>query len=208
MSDQKGDYWSGKPAPRVEKNSFAEVCAEYLSGSERLLDLGSGRGEDSLHFAKPGCSVTAVDIADMNVEHLKEAAKRAKLKNISVIKYDLSAKFPFDGATFDAVCAHLALHYFDDETTKKIFADVLRVLVPGGWFFVKCKSIDDGLYGQGKKIAKDMYLREHMRHFFSEEYMRECLLGFEIVSLKKSSSQYDDLRSDFVEAMAKKSNKQ
>src|SRR5581483_11353899 len=72
--EQQSSYWSTKPARKVEKNAFADLCASYLSGSEKLLDLGCGRGEDSLFFARMGCAMTAVDISEANVSHLRQRA--------------------------------------------------------------------------------------------------------------------------------------
>jgi SAM-dependent methyltransferase len=201
MTNQ-ADYWSDKPARFVQKNAFADKCGVFLSGTEKLLDLGCGHGEDSLHFAKLGCDATAIDISAVNIAHLKENPEAEKIK---AIQHDLADPLPFDDKLFDAVYAHLSLHYFDDAKTKEIFEEILRVLKPGGWLFAKCKSVDDPLYGKGELIAKDMYKQEHVRHFFSAEYMRECLAKFDIQSIEKTSSKYIDYESAFIEAIARKS---
>lgn len=108
--------------------------------------------------------------------------------------------------SFDVVYAHLSLHYFDDETTKKIFKKISFILKPGGYLFVKCKSTDDKLYGVGKKIGIDMYQKkgEWLRHFFSKRYMEEMLVDFKIIKIRKSSSVYHSYKSSFIESFAKK----
>lgn len=200
---EQSSYWSEKPARRVEKNAFADLCSTYLLGKESLLDLGCGRGEDALHFASLGCSVTAVDISERNVDLLKEVAEQKHL-SIRVVQQDISTTLPFGDASFDVIYAHLSVHYFDDAITKKVFADIHRVLKPGGLFFVKCKSIDDPLYGKGTQVGPEMFEDGHVRHFFSAEYMEECLSKFEIITLEKTTSLYVDYESAFIEAVARK----
>jgi cyclopropane fatty-acyl-phospholipid synthase-like methyltransferase len=204
MSDQ-GSYWSDKGIRRIEKNAFTDVADGYLNGSENILDIGCGRGEDSLHFARRGCTVTAIDISEVNVKHLQSAVSNEGLTNVRVLLADVAQPFVFKNGEFDAVYAHLSVHYFDDETTKRIFEEIKRILKPGGLLFVKCKSVDDLLYGKGEKVGEDMYKEEHVRHFFSEDYMRECLSLFDVISVDKTSGVYLDYRSDFIEAVARKS---
>lgn len=201
---EQSSYWSNKDIRYVQKSAFADLCTPYLAGTESILDLGSGQGEDSLHFARLGCSITAVDISDFNVTTLQESAKRENL-TIQVLQQDIAHPFPFGNAVFDVVYAHLSVHYFDNETTKNIFREIYRILKPDGFFFVKCKSIDDPLYGKGEQIGPDMFCEEHPRHFFSEAYMRKCLAEFDSIRLEKTSSVYVDYKSAFIEAVARKS---
>ena len=202
MSKQ-ADYWSNKAVRRIQKNEFADVAAQFVSAGASLLDLGCGRGDDSVHFAQRGCTVTAIDISSANIDYAKEAAGKAGV-TLKALQHDLTQTLPFNNASFDAVYAHLSLHYFDDATTKVLFADIYRVLKPGGLFFVKCKSVDDPLYGKGERVDKDMYVDGHVRHFFSEEYMRECLKDFHIERIEKTASTYVDYESAFIEAIARK----
>lgn len=195
-------YWSKKPARRIEKNEFVVKILHFLHEGTDVLDLGCGRGSDTLDLVRHGCRVTALDISAANVDHLRKASE--ELKNVTVLQHDLAQALPFGSESFDAVYAHLSLHYFDDEKTKEIFAEIARVLRSTGYLFVKCKSIHDPLYGRGEEVGKDMYLHEHVRHFFSLEYMRECVSGFKILSLEETRSTYLDYESAFIEAIAQK----
>jgi SAM-dependent methyltransferase len=201
--EEQSSYWSQKPARSVEKNAFADVCAASLSGTESVLDLGCGRGEDTLYLARRGCTVTAVDISATNVTHVRDTASRQGL-DVTVLQHDIAESLPFGDASFDVVYAHLSLHYFDDPTTKRLFGEIRRVLKPAGFLFAKCKSVNDPLYGKGEKVGPDMFLEDHVRHFFSEEYMRECLKDFDVVRIEKTASVYVDYESAFVEAIARK----
>ena len=74
----------------------------------------------------------------------------------------------------------------------------------GGIIFIKCKSVEDALYGQGEKVGEDMYKKGHLRHFFSENYMKEKLRDFKILNVRKTSSVYHQYKSNFIEAVATK----
>ena len=98
----------------------------------------------------------------------------------------------------------MSLHYFDDKTTTKVFDKLYKILKKNGLLFVKCKSIDDIMYGKGKKIEDNFYILEgHARHFFDKDYMKDKLKRFKILKIRKSVSMYKR-KSSFIEAVATK----
>jgi ubiquinone/menaquinone biosynthesis C-methylase UbiE len=195
-------YWEQKWTRQADMrvNNFARRAYRRIQaeGLKTLLDIGCGTGQDSLYFARKGMSVTALDLAASSLERLKQKERR-----ITCLTQDIChLNFPED--SFDAIYAHLSLQYFDDRQTHEIFADIYKILKKGGFFFVKCKSVSDRLYGQGEKIGPDMFLQVHLRHFFSRDYVAEVCQPFQILSLRKTSSKYGKDRSSFIEAVATK----
>jgi len=209
LMDQKQLWkalWNKKSSQ--EANPCAKTTFEKIPGSPwtHLLVLGCGDGADSLFFAKKGFHVTAVDFSETGIERLKKRAAEQKLDRIQTISSDLQ-KLDFEEEVFDVIYAHLSLHYFNDEQTTKLFERIFYWLKKDGLFFLKCKSLEDLLYGQGKEIEKDMYeYKEHVRHFFSESYLRQKLDKFDILSIKSSSDQYHGHKSHFVEGVGRKKN--
>jgi len=102
------------------------------------------------------------------------------------------------------VYAHLSIHYFDDKTTRAIIEEIDRILKPGGVLCIKCKSVDDPLFGLGEEVGTNMFFKEYIRHFFSKEYMAEIISSFEILEIEKSSHDYWSRPSAFIEAIALK----
>jgi len=198
--------WSGIWKKREEEgvNSFAKICliqAKEKKFSE-LLDLGCGMGADSIYFAQNKLNVTSFDFSEAGLSHLKSNLKQLNLKNVDVTQGDI-LNLDFKGKSFELIYSHLSLHYFNDLETDKIFDQISKLLTKGGLFFIKCKSIDDPLYGLGTPIEKDMYsLHGHIRHFFSETYMREKLSSFKILECKKTKSTYHGKESHFIEVVA------
>ena len=195
-------YWENKwvgrptePANNFAKSAYALIRPKKLRS---LLDLGCGDGRDSVYFSNKGLSVTAVDFADGGISKIE--LQRKKIKYISE---DIRA-INFRENSFDVIYAHLSLHYFNDETINKIFDNSFSILKKSGLFFIKCKSVDDALFGEGEKVGENMYRKGHVRHFFTKEYMTEKLKGFKIIRLRKTSSVYHEYKSSFIEAVATK----
>lgn len=205
MNDQ--EYWRVKFDKKGAKgaNNFALSCFYEIKDKnfKTLLDCGCGDGRDSLYFAGKGLDVTSVDFSKSGLENLRGQILKKGIVNIQVLETDIE-EINLENNSFDAIYCHLSLHYFDDETTNKIFDRLFGILKKDGRFFIKCKSIDDKLYGKGIKIGEDMYKEEHIRHFFSMDYMKEKLEKFQILKIRKTSSRYAGYKSDFIEAIATK----
>ena len=140
----------------------------------------------------------ALDLFVNNVQQ-----KKLKKADIKFLHKDIKS-IKFEPNSFDAIYAHLSLHYFDDKTTAKIFSNLYSILKPGGYIFVKCKSTTDPYFGQGKKIEENYYDFKHKRHFFTERYMKEKLNKFRIIKIQQTHCQFP-VKAAFVEAFAKKS---
>lgn len=65
----------GSKAARVEFLTTVRIIEEYLRPGCRILDIGAGAGEYSLHFARMGYEVSAIELADANI-----AAFRKKMR--------------------------------------------------------------------------------------------------------------------------------
>lgn len=179
----------------TEPCHFAVTTLEWMKKIKRskILDLGSGEGKDSIFFAKNGHEAFCLDISERAIKSCEEdIVKNDVQKLVHPILYDISKPLKFDNETFDGVFAHLALHYFDDKTTTKIFEEIRRVLKRGGLLFVRVKSTDDPLYGKGQKVDDNIFeLDGHLRHFFSKKYLIDRLKGFKILFIKQIEDESD-----------------
>ncbi|MFA5000881.1 MAG: class I SAM-dependent methyltransferase [Candidatus Paceibacterota bacterium] len=185
---------------RWPESLFAKRVWLFLKNKKvkTLLDLGCGGGRDSQYFSRRGLKVVALDI-------LRSEDQQEKLKqnNIPFVKSDIR-KLKLKGNSFDVIYAHLSLHYFNNKTTDKVFSNLHKILKPGGYLFIKCKSVNDPLYGKGKKIEENFYEEEHLRHFFSKDYMREKLKNFKIIKITQTSTFKRPSKASFIEAFAQK----
>jgi ubiquinone/menaquinone biosynthesis C-methylase UbiE len=186
------------------QTEFAEEVASVISPGSALLELGCGEGNDSVYFAAQGHRVTATDFSDVAIAQNKE---RYDNPDLQFVVQDISMPLAFPDNTFDVVYARLSLHYFTNTVTGQIFAEISRVLKPGGKLCFMCKATGDSLYGQGEQIEPDMFeLQGHVRHFFSEVYVQSLLAatGFTADSIVAGEERIYDHQSAFVKVFASK----
>lgn len=191
------DHYSDKPS------DFAEEVLITVNPASQVLELGCGVGNDSVAFAKAGHAVLATDFFEVAITKNSERFK--DIPNLSFEVLDISRPMEFKDNRFDVVFARLSLHYFSDEITKKAFKEMHRILGPEGFLCFICKSIKDPLYGKGEEIEKDMFEHKgHIRHFFSEEYVRECLgNNFRIKKIESGEEKFYGKESAFVKVIAR-----
>ncbi len=206
MSSDDQQHWNETWKRGIGKtNAFAGRVMEFIGVHQKdILDLGCGTGKDTVYFAQKGHQVTAMDFSDNAIAALNADVRKRKLRTVRAIVGDIAESLPFKNKSFDVVYAHLSLHYFDTKTTIELFKEIHRVLRPEGLLFVKCKSERDPLYGQGEKVGEDMFCTDHVRHFFTQQFMEEMLEPFSIREIRRSESTVDGRTSAFVEAIAQK----
>jgi SAM-dependent methyltransferase len=190
--------YRGAPAP------FAVVAEPLFPRRSHLLEIGCGVGSESRFFADAGHDVLATDISEVVLD---QDRKYYKDSTISFETLDVSESLPFADGSFRVVFSHLALHYYTDEVTRAVFAELGRVLEAGGVLAFACKSTNDSKYGLGEELEKDMFLAngQHVRHFFTVEYARS-LLGddYEVLLLDEMKEQYSKDVSALIRCVARK----
>jgi tellurite methyltransferase len=209
MDDQK-TLWDLKWGSIIEickPSIYSKFFYDFVKirNPKTVLDLGSGDGRDSLYFLEKGLFVTAVDFSDVSLVRLRKNYNSTNLKTISI---DLR-KLDFMENSFDLIYANSSLHYFTDFETKQIFNNLYKFLKPNGVLFVRCKSLTDSLYSIGREIEDNVFENKQIRHFFSENYMADCLMRFNILKIKSVTSDHllltgENRKSSFIEVIAEK----
>lgn len=209
MKDQRA-HWNHAHSERqlhkhsTKQTSFAEEVGAKLPPNTTILELGCGEGNDSIYFAELGHTVVATDFSDMAVTQNKQ---RWSHPNLTFKVQDTGQPLLFNDSSFHSIYARLSLHYFDDETTRKIFREISRVLKPGGILGFMCKTVDDDLHGKGNKIETNMYeLDGHVRHFFSKDYVLDLLseAGLLPEYIESGKDTLYDRQSAFIKVIARK----
>lgn len=157
---------------------------------QRWLDLGCGTGGDSLRLAGHGYQMTGLDYAHAALERADAKAKMAHLA-VEWIQGDMAHPLPFDEHTFDGVMSNVALHMFDDRTTRRIVEEIQRILIPNGLFCFHLNSVADMpyralRYQRVREIEANYWLEAHGQtmHFFDETYLRTILSQWQILHLE------------------------
>ena len=141
---------SGKDPDRLAPADLAPVDEFHIGGRQatidladqleagpglHLLDVGSGLGGASRFFAdERSCRVTGIDLTEEYVRAAEALARRVGLADRVSYRHGSALDLPFAPGTFDgAYMLHVGMNV---EDKARLFAEVRRVLRPGGLFGV------------------------------------------------------------------------
>jgi SAM-dependent methyltransferase len=159
------------------------------AGVQTVLELGCGTGNDAARLAGEGYAVTAIDLSGEAIAYAR--ARFGALARFMVA--DMTQPLPFPDGDFDAVMSNVALHMFPDGVTRAVFAEVGRLVRPGGLFAFHVNALEDRPLRARRLPARGLesdYVAEdsgQTMHFFSEAYLRELLGGWREVQLASVS---------------------
>lgn len=147
------DELAGVPEPAVQ--SFAGVANPFSLGrlqeGERVLDLGSGAGTDSLVAAQmvgPGGSVTGIDMTPEMLAKARAAGEQMGLRNVRFVEGEAEA-LPFADASFDVVISNGVIDLIPDKDA--VFGEIFRVLAPGGRIQLADVTIQQPVSEEGRR---------------------------------------------------------
>ena len=141
--------------PETSAESFAGVANPFALGAlnpgERVLDVGSGAGMDTLvaaQMAGPSGSVTGID---MTVEMLAKA--RAGAAAMGAVNVDFvegeAERLPFEDGSFDVVISNGVIDLIPDKDA--VFSEIFRVLAPAGRIQIADVTIQRPLSEEGRR---------------------------------------------------------
>lgn len=118
-----------KPRPWNSYWSVYHIAADkFLTGS-RLLDFGSGPGDNALRFAKIGYQVEGFDISDSNVSIAKKLFDKYGMQDRGNFVTSPAEGLPYTDDYFDFIAGVDILHHVNIE---KAILECKRVLKVGG----------------------------------------------------------------------------
>jgi arsenite methyltransferase len=122
--------------PESAVESFAGVANPWAMGRlaprERVLDLGSGAGTDSLiaaHMVGERGQVTGIDMTQEMLAKARAAATEMGATNVEFVEGE-AEQLPFPDGSFDVVISNGVIDLIPDKDV--VFAELYRVLPPGG----------------------------------------------------------------------------
>ena len=141
--------------PDSAVESFAGVANPWtmgrLSPGERVLDLGSGAGTDSLIAAQmvgEDGSVTGIDMTPEMLAKARAAAAAMGVANVEFVEAEAEG-LPFADASFDVVTSNGVIDLIADK--EAVFAELHRVLEPGGRIQIADVTIQNPVSEEGRR---------------------------------------------------------
>jgi arsenite methyltransferase len=147
------DELAGVPEAAVE--SFAGVANPWelgrLAPGERVLDLGSGAGTDSLIAAQmvgERGHVTGIDMTPEMLAKARAAAAEMGVTNVEFVESE-AEQLPFPDESFDVVISNGVIDLIPDKDA--VFAELFRVLAPGGHIQIADVTIQNPVSAEGRR---------------------------------------------------------
>jgi arsenite methyltransferase len=135
--------------------SFAGVANPFALGplrrGERVLDIGSGAGTDSLVAAQMvGAEghVTGIDMTPEMLAKARAAARELASGNVEFVEGEVES-LPFEDERFDVVISNGVIDLVPDKDA--VFSEMHRVLRPGGRLQVADVTIQNPVSEEGRR---------------------------------------------------------
>jgi arsenite methyltransferase len=150
--DYPDELWT---VPDAAVESFAGVANPFSLGrlqrGERVLDIGSGAGTDSLVAAQmvgDEGNVTGIDMTPEMLDKARAAAAELGWKNVEFVASE-AERLPFPDASFDVVISNGVIDLVPDKDA--VFSEIFRVLIPGGRIQIADVTIQQPVSEEGKR---------------------------------------------------------
>jgi arsenite methyltransferase len=141
--------------PDRAAESFAGVANPFVLGDlnagERVLDVGSGAGTDSLVAAQmvgAEGSVTGIDMTAEMLAKARVAASEMGAENVEFLAGE-AEQLPFEDESFDVVISNGVIDLIPDKDA--VYGEIFRVLAPGGRIQIADVTIQNPVSDEGKR---------------------------------------------------------
>ena len=166
---------------------------KMTAANTSVLEIGAGTGRYSIALAKKGYNVTAIELADKNLEILEENAKG--IKNLHCYQGDALDLGRFDDNSFDLTLVLGPMyHLYTKEDMSKALNEALRVTKPEGIImtaFLSIYAIMHNDYLQGnfvegfkENFTEDFKVKHFTEQLFTGFYIDEFEALFDTLHVK------------------------
>lgn len=188
-------YWSSfyrNHKAHDECSPFALfMLKNYLKASDTLLELGCGNGRDSLHFAKQGIFVTAIDQVDEEIHYLHTLSQQLALKSqVKFIAGDFTQLERLHiTQQYNCIYSRFTLHSISKKEQDSLLHDCLHRMILGGVLAIEVRGEKNSLYQKGEIVKNDeqAYIYDgHYRRFLNFELTLK-----ELSALREIGTQHE-----------------
>ena len=196
MEDGNYEMWNNWAKKRFGDPTYdgwLDGYEEILEASKdhQILDLGCGNGADTKYLLGRGFKVVSCDFSDEALKNVDRFMPDSITK-----KVDMTKALPFEDDSFGIVIADLSLHYFDAETTKRILAEIKRIVRPGGYLLARVLSASNFKNPEveiGKKMEENFFWEGSFgKRIFDEEDVEDYFGVFDDLNYKENEMMRDD----------------
>jgi SAM-dependent methyltransferase len=198
LEKRDGDWWdkfyshSEKPIPFF-KNIPDENLISYFDrgilNKGKALDIGCGKGRNSLYLAKRGFETYGIDISKTAVESGKEISEKQGLN----VNFSCESIFEFQSELekFDFIYDSGCFHHIKPHRRSEYLGNIIKYLKPDGYFSMVCFNLKGGANISDYDVYRDYSM--HGGLGFSECKLRTILENyFEIIEFRQMKESVNE----------------
>lgn len=163
-------HWFKNPARKYAERNRDVFLLLQPRPEDRLVELGSARGDICFLLAPHVREVIGVDAAEEALEMAERERRERGLSNVRFMKSDVADLHELGDDSVDGVAAIDLVEHIDDPTLAAMLAECRRILKPGGRLAIY--TPDRAHYVERLK-AHDLILKQFPQHIavrFVSEY--------------------------------------
>jgi SAM-dependent methyltransferase len=188
--------------PQTEALKFVQrLESEFGERPLRIWDFCCGGGRNSIGIAKTGHAVSASDVSEVGVGHLRKWAAAEGVSCRTAVS-DMTVN-PWPGEKFHGALSWDAIHHNTIANIKRAVDIIHGALFDGGLFLVTLVSVKAGDAGAGREIEKNTFVADSgmesgvPHHYFDEAGVRELFKDWRILILAECVMSYVETEKDF-----------
>ena len=170
----------------------------------KILDLGCGNGRHVWLAAQEGFQVYGIDLSDSAIKLARDWLNREGLKVKDLRSGDITTKLPYSDNFFDLVISYGVLDHMLLSDSKRVVAEISRILKIGGLMFLKLESNTSFTFDPGNQINKNEIILDKIaekgmiQHFFDKDEVAALVSDFVAVqSYRDDYRRFDNLNKNY-----------
>ncbi|WP_459476917.1 class I SAM-dependent methyltransferase [Clostridium saccharoperbutylacetonicum] len=174
-----------KAVPFFKNNPDENLITYFDRGilkEGKALDIGCGKGRNSIYIAKKGLEVCGVDFSETSIEMANKIATEQGRK----VKFSCQSIFDFQSEkeNYDFIYDSGCFHHIKPHRREQYLSTILKYLKPNGYFAMICFNLKGGANISDYDVYKDNSMHGGMG--FSDYKLKTILESyFEIVEFRE-----------------------
>ncbi len=169
---------------RETPTRIVRIFAEKYNLSGNALDVGCGKGRNSIFLAQNDCNVYSIDFLQSALKELDKKSKTLGLK-INTVCQNVTESLPFPDNYFDLIIDIFCYkHQIDSKKREMYRKEIRRVLKPSGFFVLSLAGKKDGFYGPLLELSNNVIIDPYTdiaSVLFTKEDVEKEFSDFKIV---------------------------
>ena len=167
--------------------------AELPLDGAQVIEIGAGTGKNTTYLAERAGRVLALDLSSAMLD---KARARLSADHVRFAEHDITTPWPAENAGTDLVVGNLVLEHIED--LAPVFAEIARVLKPGGTVFLSELHPERQARGSQAQFEKngEAALVEAYVHTVSEYVTQAETAGLTLTGINEAIEAGADVTED------------